>query len=177
MATLIDWMFYFLALEFYQARSLLEWHTASRFCGFCGGKNILIDAGRRKQCSNELCKKKIYPRVDPVCQSDRFCSLWLIFCLWLYTFLVYLFFFVSWKRLWDLHTEMLHEKPNFLWHVFSWQQVVIMLVIDKENDRALLSRQSRFVPRMWSCLAGFMEVYGVVLILGNAFSSCCITCC
>ncbi|XVE54387.1 hypothetical protein DITRI_Ditri03aG0076800 [Diplodiscus trichospermus] len=35
--------------------------------------------------------------------------------------------------------------------------VVIMLVIDKENDRALLSRQSRFVPRMWSCLAGFIE--------------------
>jgi len=35
---------------------------------------------------------------------------------------------------------------------------VIMLVIDKENDRALLSRQSRFVPRMWSCLAGFIEV-------------------
>jgi uncharacterized membrane protein AbrB (regulator of aidB expression) len=37
-------------------------------------------------------------------------------------------------------------------------QVVIMLVIDKENDRVLLSRQSRFVPRMWSCLAGFIEV-------------------
>ncbi|KAJ8563526.1 hypothetical protein K7X08_031978 [Anisodus acutangulus] len=85
------------------ARSLLEWHTVSRFCGFCGGKNILTDAGRRKQCSNELCKKKIYPRVDPV---------------------------------------------------------VIMLVIDKENDRVLLSRQSRFVPRMWSCLAGFMEQPG-----------------
>lgn len=33
-----------------------------------------------------------------------------------------------------------------------------MLVIDKENDRALLSRQSRYVPRMWSCLAGFLEV-------------------
>ncbi|XP_009595395.1 nudix hydrolase 19, chloroplastic [Nicotiana tomentosiformis] len=82
------------------ARSLLEWHTVSRFCGFCGGKNNLIDAGRRKQCSNELCKKKIYPRVDPV---------------------------------------------------------VIMLVIDKENDCVLLSRQSRFVPRMWSCLAGFIE--------------------
>lgn len=38
------------------------------------------------------------------------------------------------------------------------EQVVIMLVIDRENDRALLSRQSRFVPRMWSCLAGFIEV-------------------
>lgn len=33
-----------------------------------------------------------------------------------------------------------------------------MLVIDRENDRALLSRQSRYVPRMWSCLAGFTEV-------------------
>lgn len=33
-----------------------------------------------------------------------------------------------------------------------------MLVIDKENDCVLLSRQSRFVPRMWSCLAGFIEV-------------------
>lgn len=41
---------------------------------------------------------------------------------------------------------------------FLIQQVVIMLVIDKQNDRALLSRQQRFVPRMWSCLAGFIEV-------------------
>ncbi|CAL0320083.1 unnamed protein product [Lupinus luteus] len=35
--------------------------------------------------------------------------------------------------------------------------VVIMLVIDRENDCALLSRQSRFPRRMWSCLAGFIE--------------------
>lgn len=41
----------------------------------------------------------------------------------------------------------------------DFEQVVIMLVIDKANDRALLSRQSRFVPRMWSCLAGFIEVW------------------
>lgn len=34
-----------------------------------------------------------------------------------------------------------------------------MLVIDSDNDRALLSKQSRFVPRMWSCLAGFIEVH------------------
>ena len=33
-----------------------------------------------------------------------------------------------------------------------------MLVIDKERDCAILGRQSRFVPRMWSCLAGFLEV-------------------
>ncbi|XWS17166.1 hypothetical protein CRYUN_Cryun33cG0044900 [Craigia yunnanensis] len=82
------------------ARALLEWHNLSRFCGHCGEKTVPKEAGRRKQCSNELCKKSIYPRVDPV---------------------------------------------------------VIMLVIDRENDRALLSRQSRFVPRMWTCLAGFIE--------------------
>ncbi|KAI3892001.1 hypothetical protein MKW92_013929 [Papaver armeniacum] len=80
----------------YQARALLEWHKISRFCGNCGGKTIPIDAGRRKQCSNEECKKRVYPRVDPT---------------------------------------------GFL----------------TGSDRALLSRQSRFVPRMWSCLAGFIE--------------------
>ncbi|XP_020208306.1 nudix hydrolase 19, chloroplastic isoform X2 [Cajanus cajan] len=82
------------------ARALLEWHNIARFCGHCGEKTVPMEAGRRKQCSNECCKKRIYPRVDPV---------------------------------------------------------VIMLVIDRENDRALLSKQSRFVPRMWSCLAGFIE--------------------
>ncbi|XP_076920818.1 nudix hydrolase 19, chloroplastic-like [Bidens hawaiensis] len=82
------------------ARALLEWHTTSRFCGSCGEKLIPIEAGRRKQCINESCKKRIYPRVDPV---------------------------------------------------------VIMLVIDKENDRALFSKHSRLVPRMWSCLSGFLE--------------------
>ncbi|KAL1822584.1 hypothetical protein ACET3Z_009362 [Daucus carota] len=83
-----------------QAKALLEWHITSCFCGKCGEKTVPIDAGRRKQCSNESCKKRIYPRVDPV---------------------------------------------------------VIMLVVDKQRDRALLSRQSKFVPRMWSTLAGFIE--------------------
>uniref|UniRef100_A0A7N0T7W8 NAD(+) diphosphatase n=1 Tax=Kalanchoe fedtschenkoi TaxID=63787 RepID=A0A7N0T7W8_KALFE len=83
-----------------QGRALLEWSLVSQYCGHCGAKTIPVEAGRKKQCSNEVCKKRIYPRVDTV---------------------------------------------------------VIMLVIDRENDRALLSRQSRFVPRMWSCLAGFIE--------------------
>ncbi|GJX97784.1 NUDIX hydrolase [Tanacetum coccineum] len=82
------------------ARALLEWHKTSRFCGSCGEMLVCAEAGTRKQCTKDSCKKRIYPRVDPV---------------------------------------------------------VIMLVIDKENDRALLSKQSRFVPRMWSCLAGFLE--------------------
>eukprot|EP00897_Mesotaenium_endlicherianum_P008545 jgi/Mesen1/7719/ME000407S06944 len=35
--------------------------------------------------------------------------------------------------------------------------VVIMLVIDEQRDLVLLGRQARFLPRMWSCLAGFIE--------------------
>lgn len=49
-----------------QARALLEWHGISQFCGHCGGKTVPMEAGLRKQCSNELCKKRIYPRIDPV---------------------------------------------------------------------------------------------------------------
>lgn len=82
------------------ARAMLDWHSQSRFCGRCGNTTVFKEAGRRRQCLNELCKKKLYPRLDPV---------------------------------------------------------VIMLVIDKERDCVVLGRQSRFVPRMWSCLAGFIE--------------------
>ncbi|XP_061345248.1 nudix hydrolase 19, chloroplastic [Gastrolobium bilobum] len=82
------------------AKVLLGWHNSSRFCGHCGEKTVPMEAGRRKQCSNDSCKKRIYPRVDPV---------------------------------------------------------VIMLVIDRENDRALLSKRSMLLPRLWSCLSGFTE--------------------
>ncbi|XP_072058275.1 nudix hydrolase 19, chloroplastic isoform X1 [Arachis hypogaea] len=82
------------------AKALLEWHNTSRFCGHCGAKAVPMEAGRRKQCSNDSCKKRIYPRVDPV---------------------------------------------------------AIMLVIDRENDRALLAKRSKFVPRLWTCLSGFTE--------------------
>lgn len=81
-------------------RALLDWHRTSRFCGHCGERTVPMEAGKQRECSNQSCKLRIFPRVDPV---------------------------------------------------------VIMLVIDQENDRALLSRQSRYVPRKWSCLAGFME--------------------
>jgi NAD+ diphosphatase len=35
--------------------------------------------------------------------------------------------------------------------------VVIMLVIDGARERCLLGRSPRFVPTIWSCLAGFIE--------------------
>ncbi|XP_014510493.1 nudix hydrolase 19, chloroplastic [Vigna radiata var. radiata] len=82
------------------AKALLEWHNVSRFCGHCGEKTVPMEAGRRKQCSNGSCKKRIYPRVDPV---------------------------------------------------------VIMLVIDRENDRALLAKRPMRLHRLYTCLSGFTE--------------------
>jgi NAD+ diphosphatase len=35
--------------------------------------------------------------------------------------------------------------------------VVIMLAIDGQRERCLLGRSPRFLPTMWSCLAGFIE--------------------
>ncbi|GMN63936.1 hypothetical protein TIFTF001_033011 [Ficus carica] len=98
------------------ARSLLEWHNVSKFCGRCGEKTVPKEAGRRKQCSRFFSLLK-----------DNYVML--LNC--------------------DTALDFSTDTPS--------AQVVIMLVIDKENDRALLSRQSRFVPRMWSCLAGFIE--------------------
>ena len=57
----------FLITGFGQAKALLEWHNTSRFCGHCGAKTVPMEAGKRKQCSIDSCKKRIYPRVDPVC--------------------------------------------------------------------------------------------------------------
>ncbi len=35
--------------------------------------------------------------------------------------------------------------------------VVIMLIVDPQNDRCLLGHEARYVPNMWSTLAGFIE--------------------
>ncbi|XP_068343022.1 nudix hydrolase 19, chloroplastic-like [Pyrus communis] len=51
------------------ARALLEWHSISQFCGHCGEKTVPKEAGRRKQCSSGLCRKRVYPRVDPPGES------------------------------------------------------------------------------------------------------------
>ncbi|KAK7264954.1 hypothetical protein RJT34_32568 [Clitoria ternatea] len=82
------------------AKALLEWHDVSRFCGHCGEKTIPMEAGRRKKCSNDSCKRRIYPRVDPV---------------------------------------------------------VIMLVIDRENDRALLGKRQMPATQLYTSLSGFTE--------------------
>jgi len=44
---------------FGHACALVEWHNTLRFCGNCGSQTAPIDAGRRKQCTNESCRKRM----------------------------------------------------------------------------------------------------------------------
>ena len=46
------------------ARSLIEWHGRSRFCGSCGGPTRIFRGGWGRRC--ERCSTDLFPRVDPV---------------------------------------------------------------------------------------------------------------
>lgn len=47
------------------ARGLCYWHATHCFCGRCGSKNTLVEAGHSRLCSNEKCKHQTFPRTDP----------------------------------------------------------------------------------------------------------------
>ncbi|BDF94681.1 MULTISPECIES: NAD(+) diphosphatase [Pseudoalteromonas] len=47
------------------ARGLCYWHATHCFCGRCGSKNMLVEAGHSRLCSNEQCKHQTFPRTDP----------------------------------------------------------------------------------------------------------------
>ena len=47
------------------ARGLCYWHATHCFCGRCGSKNTLVEAGHSRLCTNEQCKHQTFPRTDP----------------------------------------------------------------------------------------------------------------
>ncbi|MCK8137425.1 NAD(+) diphosphatase [Pseudoalteromonas sp. 2CM28B] len=47
------------------ARGLCYWHATHSFCGRCGSKNTLVEAGHSRLCENEHCKHPTFPRTDP----------------------------------------------------------------------------------------------------------------
>lgn len=47
------------------ARGLCYWHATHRFCGRCGAKNNLVEAGHSRLCSNSACLHQTFPRTDP----------------------------------------------------------------------------------------------------------------
>lgn len=48
------------------AKALLQWHRAYTFCGYCGSKTAVLEAGHSRKCQSEMCGKLHFPRTDPV---------------------------------------------------------------------------------------------------------------
>jgi NAD+ diphosphatase len=49
-----------------QARTLIAWHDRHRFCAQCGMLTEHSDGGYRRDCTNQNCKARHFPRTDPV---------------------------------------------------------------------------------------------------------------
>ena len=47
------------------ARALVLWHASQVFCGICGSAARPEAAGNSRICTNDECRREIYPRVDP----------------------------------------------------------------------------------------------------------------
>jgi len=47
-----------------QAKSMVEWHARSAFCGKCGSPTVSHESGHKRVCNN--CNDSLYPRSDPV---------------------------------------------------------------------------------------------------------------
>lgn len=48
-----------------QARALVLWHEAQRFCGRCGQPTAAAAGGNVRICTSEPCGTQVFPRVDP----------------------------------------------------------------------------------------------------------------
>ncbi|KAJ1627322.1 NUDIX hydrolase domain-like protein [Pavlovales sp. CCMP2436] len=47
------------------ARGYMHFHATNRFCARCGSPTLPTKAGAARLCTNEACRHKVYPRVDP----------------------------------------------------------------------------------------------------------------
>lgn len=46
------------------ANGLVEFHKSHRFCSHCGSPTQATKAGASRTCTNESCRKSVYPRID-----------------------------------------------------------------------------------------------------------------
>ena len=47
------------------ARAITYWHRHNLFCSDCGSSTISSQGGHQLTCTNEKCRKPVYPRTDP----------------------------------------------------------------------------------------------------------------
>jgi NAD+ diphosphatase len=49
-----------------EALMLANWHESARYCGRCGSPTTVLDGGWKRICSSGLCRREVFPRIDPV---------------------------------------------------------------------------------------------------------------
>ena len=47
------------------ARGMLRWHQQHAFCGVCGARTVMLEAGFLRRCTNADCEQQHFPRTDP----------------------------------------------------------------------------------------------------------------
>jgi NAD+ diphosphatase len=47
------------------ARGLVHWHSRHLFCGVCGARTEVAEAGHTRRCTNPACATDHFPRTDP----------------------------------------------------------------------------------------------------------------
>jgi len=58
------------------ARAMTRWHRQNTYCGACGARTVMLEAGFLRRCTNAECGEQHFPRTDPaiivaVTHSDR----------------------------------------------------------------------------------------------------------
>ena len=47
------------------ARALTYWQSRNKFCGKCGSRTKLMDAGHKIICTSDNCRSELFPKIDP----------------------------------------------------------------------------------------------------------------
>jgi NAD+ diphosphatase len=47
------------------ARAMVRWHRQHTFCGACGARTVMLEAGFLRRCTNAQCGQQHFPRTDP----------------------------------------------------------------------------------------------------------------
>jgi len=47
------------------ARGMVHWHQQNAYCGVCGTRTVMLEAGFLRRCTNAECGRQHFPRTDP----------------------------------------------------------------------------------------------------------------
>lgn len=47
------------------ARGMVHWHQQNAYCGVCGSRTVMLEAGFQRRCADGECRRLHFPRTDP----------------------------------------------------------------------------------------------------------------